>query len=214
MPARRALRSNQLSRDAIVDAALRLTRRVGVEQLTMRSLAEELGVSPMATYYYVENRDALLCLVADAVIASVLPPRPESAPWDDRLWQYMKTMGAAMAQYPGLSDFLVQHDSTREARRYMERCVDILADGGFEPEAARDAFNAIYAYMWGRSTFRAVQTRRRAEGHRSRRHAGHRLPTIDELASEEHEERGYRALVIGLAQTVHSRILRNEVVNR
>jgi AcrR family transcriptional regulator len=194
-------RARQLSQEEILDAARRLTHEVGVEQLTMRALADELGVSPMATYYYVESRDALLLLVADDVMSSVLPPPPESGTWDERLWEYVQSMVRALADYPGLSDFLLQHDATVETRRYMERCLDVLADGGFEPARAREAFMAIYTYMWGRSIFQNLQTRRVANGRRpSRRRSA--LPTIEEFASPESALVGYRALVAGLEQTL------------
>jgi AcrR family transcriptional regulator len=200
-PPKASTRRQSLSQREILDAARRLTHEVGVEQLTMRALADELGVSPMATYYHVKSRDALLLLVADDVMSSVLPPPPGSGTWDERLWDYVQSMVTALADHPGLSDFLLQQDATAETRRYMQRCLEVLADGGFEPAQAREAFMAIYTYMWGRSIFQNLQTRRVASGRRpSRRRSA--LPTIDEFASTESALVGYRALVAGLEQTL------------
>lgn len=192
--------SRQLSEAAIVDAAQQLTREVGVERLTMRALADALGVSPMATYHYVKGRDQVLLLVVERVMTSVeVPPQRSDVSWDDRLWEYMRSMREALAAYPGISDFLLTQELTVAAKRYMEACITILEDGGFSPEEARAAFAVIYTFMWGGSVFLGVQNRRRAAGKRPAR-AG-RVPSVDELASLEVTEAGYRTIVAGIEGT-------------
>ena len=188
----------RLSERAILAAATELTRRHGVKGLTMRTLAEALGVSPMATYHYVSSRDELLLLVADEVMRPVQPP-PPGASWDERLWAFMTEMGDALAALPGLADFLLQNDLTGESRRYMRQCIALIRDGGFDEREARQAFVAIYTYMWGSYLFLAVRNSRVTT--RGRRRAG-QVPSADELASRPNLEVGYRALVAGLEQTV------------
>jgi AcrR family transcriptional regulator len=186
----------RLSEQAVLAGAVDLARRAGVEGLTMRALAESLGVSTMATYHYVASRTELLLLVADGVMGEVEPP-PPGPPWDQRLWTYMLAMADALGSVPGLVDFLVGHDLTTEARRYMQRCIALVREGGFDDVAARRAFMAIYTYMWGSSLFRAngAGRGRRAGG---RRRTG--VPGRAELASRDNLELGYRALVTGLEQ--------------
>ena len=189
-----------LSEEAIVEAARELTHEVGVERLTMRALADSLGVSPMATYYYVKGRDSLLLLMVERVMSEVSPPDPGSAePWDVRLWRYMCDMREALARYPGIDDFLLRHELSGAGRRYMESCIAILVDGGFTPADARSAFSVIYTYMWGGSIFLGMQNRRRAAGRR-RSKAGP-VPSIDELASLEATKAGYETIVAGLRHT-------------
>lgn len=193
--------SAPLSEEVIVAAAQELTRRVGIERLTMRALADALGVSPMATYHHVESRDSLLLLMVEQVMSAVEPPNPDSTdPWDAQLWQYMQAMGTELGQYPGMSDFLQHHELTEAARRYMEECIAILRRGGFSAEDARTAFIVIYTYMWGGSIFQGIQSRRRASG--GRRDPRHRVPTVEELASDQAVEVGYRTIVAGLRVTM------------
>lgn len=189
--------SGQLSEAAIVDAAKRLTREVGVEKLTMRALADALGVSPMATYHYVKGRDSLLMLMVDSVMGGVGVPADTGQPWEERLWSYMQAMREALAVYPGITDFLLHHVVTESAQRYMEHCIEILESGGFSPEDARRAFGIIYTFMWGGSVFLGVQTRHKANGRRKSRRAAP-VPTIDDLASIEHTRAGYDAIIAGL----------------
>lgn len=61
---------NTLSEAEIVEAALRVVRADGVDKLSMRLLSRELGVSPMAPYYYVADKRELLDLVATAALAA------------------------------------------------------------------------------------------------------------------------------------------------
>ena len=68
--------TEQLSQERIVAAALAVAKRVGFDRLTMRALADELGVTPMAAYYYVSSKDQLLELVADAVASDAKPLPP------------------------------------------------------------------------------------------------------------------------------------------
>ena len=57
-------------------AALRLAGRVGFDALSMRGLAEELDVTPMAIYYHVGNKKALLALVTDSILGGIDIPEP------------------------------------------------------------------------------------------------------------------------------------------
>ncbi|MGI8754624.1 MAG: TetR/AcrR family transcriptional regulator [Acidimicrobiales bacterium] len=190
-----------LSQDAIVEAAQRLTRQVGVEKLTMRALADALGVSPMAPYHYVDGRDSLLLLVVERVMAGVQAPAPDGdQPWDVQLWEYMQAMGQALAQYPGIADYLLDHELTRAGRQYMRQCIAILVRGGFGGADARTAFILIYTYMWGGSIFQGMQNRHQATGRRRSRSGT--IPTIDDLASAQAVEVGYRTIVAGLRTTM------------
>jgi AcrR family transcriptional regulator len=78
-----------LSRDAIVEAALRVVDRAGVDGATMRRVAEELGTSPSALYWHVRNRHELLQFVFDRVAGEVALPEPDPTHWQEQL----KTVG-------------------------------------------------------------------------------------------------------------------------
>jgi AcrR family transcriptional regulator len=81
----RAARRAPLHRDAIVDAALRIVDREGLEGATMRRVAEELGTTPSALYWHVRNKQELLQFVLDRVIGEIELPPPDPANWQEQL---------------------------------------------------------------------------------------------------------------------------------
>ena len=76
--ARRPGRRQRLSVDEVVDAAVALADGAGLEALTMRRLAQELGLGAMSLYTYVPGRNELIVLMVDRVLGRrALPPMPE-----------------------------------------------------------------------------------------------------------------------------------------
>jgi len=137
--------------DQIVDAALRLGAKIGFEALTMRALADELGVSPMATYYHVPNKQALIELVIDAVLAKVEIPPPDFGDWDDRLYELHVRTTEVLSRYPGLEALIYGRPPTAQGWRLMDAYFQILLDGGFSRRNAVIAFSIIHAYGLGRT---------------------------------------------------------------
>ena len=64
----------ELSRDAIVECALAVMDVEGPDSVTIRRIAQEFGVTPMALYWHVANKDELLAAMGDALLAGVTPP--------------------------------------------------------------------------------------------------------------------------------------------
>ena len=77
-----------LSRDRVVDAAIRLAAAAGVGGLSMRRLANELGVQAMSLYHYVPSKAALLVLMADRTVAALPDPNPDR-PWEEQLLEML-----------------------------------------------------------------------------------------------------------------------------
>jgi AcrR family transcriptional regulator len=95
----RTARGEPLSRDAIVEAALRVVDREGLDATSMRRVAEELGAAPSALYWHVRNKDELLQLVLDRVVGEIeLPPRnPEN--WQEQLKALAREMRRVLASH-------------------------------------------------------------------------------------------------------------------
>jgi AcrR family transcriptional regulator len=74
-----------LAREEIVEAALRVVDRDGLEATSMRRVAEELGTAPSALYWHVRNKDELLQLVLDRVAGEVELPEPDPENWQEQL---------------------------------------------------------------------------------------------------------------------------------
>ncbi len=84
-PARRAAPRPPLTRDAIVDAALRVLDTEGLDALSMRRVAEEIGTGAASLYWHVGNKEELLQLVWDRVIGEVDLPAPDPARWQEQI---------------------------------------------------------------------------------------------------------------------------------
>jgi AcrR family transcriptional regulator len=74
-----------LTREAIVDAALTVLDAVGMEGLSMRRVAQELGTGAASLYWHVRNKDELFQLVFDRVTREVVLPEPDPAHWQEQL---------------------------------------------------------------------------------------------------------------------------------
>ncbi|HEY2578477.1 MAG TPA: TetR/AcrR family transcriptional regulator C-terminal domain-containing protein [Streptosporangiaceae bacterium] len=84
-----------LTRDAIVDAALRVLDAEGVDGLSMRRVGEELGTGAASIYWHVKNKEQLLQLIFERVTAAAELPPPDPARWQDQLRELsmrMRTM--------------------------------------------------------------------------------------------------------------------------
>jgi AcrR family transcriptional regulator len=95
----RSARGAPLSRDAIVEAALRVVDREGLEATSMRRVAEELGTAPSALYWHVRNKHQLLQLVLDRVVGEIeLPPRDREN-WQAQLKALAREMRRVLSSH-------------------------------------------------------------------------------------------------------------------
>lgn len=103
------VRAEPVSRDLIVDAALRLVEADDISALTMRRLAAELGTAVTAIYWHVGNRDALLDLLVDRLLVDLgrvrvggMTPKARltsiARQWRRRLWEHPHLIGLAHAR--------------------------------------------------------------------------------------------------------------------
>jgi AcrR family transcriptional regulator len=85
-PAKGGTRARQpLSRDAIVDAAIKVLDKEGVDALTVRRLADELGTGPATLYWHIKGKEELGELVYDRIMADLELPEPDPSRWQEQL---------------------------------------------------------------------------------------------------------------------------------
>jgi AcrR family transcriptional regulator len=138
-----------------VEAALELSSRASLEDISMRDLASQLGVPVMTLYNYVASKGALHVLVLDHVLQPVRVPGPDAGPWDERIRQLERDARRAMAKHPGLS--LMRHGlESAEAARLTNGVLSILAEGGFSADDAARAFGALFAVTLGQLEIDAI----------------------------------------------------------
>jgi TetR/AcrR family transcriptional regulator, tetracycline repressor protein len=100
-PRRQGVPRPQLSREAVVAAALRVLDADGGEALTMRRVADQLGVSASSLYGYVDNKEELVNLVLDRIFEEVdVPP---TASWQETLRQFGRAMLAMYRRHRGVA---------------------------------------------------------------------------------------------------------------
>lgn len=138
-----------LNEDAIVDAALAIVRRDGVGALSMRALSRELGVSAMAAYYYVANKQELLDLVATKALAKILTTDLGDAPWPVRLRALIDQIDATLRQHRGVGEVLLDrmHSTQRDVMRSV---MELLSEAGFSDADVVKAYAMIHTYLFGR----------------------------------------------------------------
>jgi AcrR family transcriptional regulator len=106
-PPWRAARSDRpartpLSRDAIVDAALRVLEREGSGGLSMRRIADELGTGAATLYWHVTSKDGLIDLILDRVGDEIGVPEPDPSRWQEQLVQWVVDSRAVYQRHPGV----------------------------------------------------------------------------------------------------------------
>jgi len=125
-----------LTRDRVLDAALAVAEREGLERFSMRLLARELDVSPMALYRHVANKDDLLDGLVERLLDQLQLP-DDSLPWDKRLRVLAAELRALAHRHPGLFGLLLRRRAVgADATRAREAALRALRDGGLDPEAA------------------------------------------------------------------------------
>src|ERR1051326_9151111 len=97
-----ARRRVRLSRDHVLRAAVALADAIGIESLSMRKLAEELDVVPMALYKHVANKDQLLDGMLDVVIGEIAPP-VSGTDWRTAVRHRILSARAALVRHPWAS---------------------------------------------------------------------------------------------------------------
>lgn len=149
-----------LTRDGVLACALGLAEREGLEQLTMRRLAAELGVSPNALYTYFPDKTAILDAIFDAVLGELEPPDPAEGPWQDTLAELMRASRRLLLAHPRLAALFLARPGGANAMRLGEATFRILARGGVRGRRAVDACRALLTYTLG---FAAMEVPRAAE---------------------------------------------------
>jgi TetR/AcrR family transcriptional regulator, tetracycline repressor protein len=128
--------AERLSRATVAETALRLGDEQGLEAVTIRRLAQELGVTPMALYWHFKNKEELFLGVVDHALAEVRADRSASDPWQTQLRSMVESLVEAMRRHPILPDLLHQSDKARanSFSRATEDTLVLLTQAGFTPQ--------------------------------------------------------------------------------
>lgn len=138
-----------LSRARIVEAALRLSAEGTLEELSMRGLAEAMGVTPMALYRHVADKDDIMLAVTNERLEQQTLPSPET-PWPTYLRELALLLRALLRSEPAVLGVFARRPVTvPAARARLDAAVAVLTRGGFEAGDAVRAFAAVHTYTLG-----------------------------------------------------------------
>ena len=140
-----------LSAERILATAARTLREEGVDAISIRKLASKLGVSPMAIYRHIENKDALLSALLDRFIrqADVMPAR--DLPWDEWLTQLGLRMWRAQVEEPAWIGLLGSVQIRSGGLGVLLDSLAHLRQAGFSADDAASAFFAVVHISMGAS---------------------------------------------------------------
>ncbi len=177
-----------LTRERVVDAALALADRGGLESLSVRRLAASLGVTPMAVYNHVEDKHALLVALFDRVVLTYRPlehDEPEIEAW---LATTFGRMHRAMREHPSLASLLgawFELGPGPITLDLLEGCLARLLAAGFESDAAVRAFYSLLGFTAGHTAL-AVAALRHFDAEDAQAGKTHYRTTMQTLAAGGH----------------------------
>jgi len=130
-------RAPQISREAVLAAALRLADAHGLEAVTMHAVAKRLGVTPMALYRHVDDKNALLDGLVELLLTE--QPLPQGGRWDERLVALAAAIRDTARRHPAVFPLLLTRPAVTPAARVARDAVQsALREGGLpETEVAR-----------------------------------------------------------------------------
>ncbi|MFE3452751.1 TetR/AcrR family transcriptional regulator [Nonomuraea sp. NPDC059194] len=139
-----------LSRSRVLEAAIRVADRGGVEAITMRRVAQELGVEAMSLYHHVPNKDAILDGVVDMAFAAIELPDATLGDWRAAIRVRANSARAVLSRHSwalGLMDS--RRDPGPATLRHHDAVLGVLRRAGFTLPMAAHAVSLLDSYVGG-----------------------------------------------------------------
>ncbi|MEZ5096070.1 MAG: TetR/AcrR family transcriptional regulator [Nocardioides sp.] len=141
-----------LSRPVVVAAAVALADAEGLDAVSMRRLAERLGVVPMALYKHVADKDDLVDAMVDQLIAELDPPPPPSGRdgWLAAVRGTIRSARAAVLRHPWARRAIeTRTRRTPAVLGHMETLTQLFLAGGLSPDLTHHAMHLLGNRIWG-----------------------------------------------------------------
>jgi AcrR family transcriptional regulator len=133
----------------VLRAAVALAVRDGIESLSMRKLADELGAGAMSLYHHVPNKEQLLDGMIDIVFSEIEPP-PADVDWKTAMRKRAVSTREALARHRwavGLMEGRTSHGPAN--MRLHDAVLGCLRGAGFSLEMTVHAYSVLDAYIYG-----------------------------------------------------------------
>ncbi len=140
---------NPLTLERILAAAMALADASGVASLTMRALATELEVTPMSIYRYIDNKEALLDGMVDAVFGEISAPTVGNE-WRQEMVEHAHSARRVLLAHPwALSLMETRINPGPATLAHHDAMIGTLRSGGFSISLTAHAFAVLDAYVYG-----------------------------------------------------------------
>jgi TetR/AcrR family transcriptional regulator, tetracycline repressor protein len=129
----------RLSKHAVVSRALTLADTEGLNALTIRRLAAELGVTPMALYWHFRSKEELLKGLSDQVWSEIDVDVDAAAPWSQQLRGLLESLVSVLRAHPSAPHLVLDHEKNSPAAiKATEITLEVLRGAGFGPAHASE----------------------------------------------------------------------------
>lgn len=144
-----AARRIPLNRERVLTAAVALADEAGIETLSMRRLAQELGVVPMALYKHVANKEELLDGMVDVIVGEIDPPVSDAG-WKNAVRLRVLSARRSLLRHPWARQVLESRTNrTPAVLGYMDSFIGMFLSGGFSVDLTHHVMHALGSRMWG-----------------------------------------------------------------
>ena len=145
----RAPRRVPLSRERVLNAAIKLADQGGLGSLSMRKLGQELGVEAMALYYHFSNKDEVIDGIVDIVFSEIELPT-EGTGWKTAMRQRAISMRDVLLRHRWAIDRMESRRGAGPANlRHHDAVIGSLRAEGFDIEMAAHAYSLLDSYIYG-----------------------------------------------------------------
>lgn len=139
----------RLNRDRVLRAAVAMADRSGIESVSMRKLADELGVVPMALYKHVAGKEELLDGMVDIVVGEIDPPVVD-ADWKGAVRQRILSARQSLQRHPWAPAAIESRTNPSPAMlAYLDSMIGMFLTGGFTADLTHHALHALGSRLYG-----------------------------------------------------------------
>jgi AcrR family transcriptional regulator len=139
----------RLSRERVLEAAMTVADEGGIDALTIRSLAQSLGVKPMSVYYYVANKDEILDGIVDLVFSQIELPKADTD-WRAEIHRRARSARRVLRAHPWAIGLMESRTSPGPATlRHHDAVIATLRGAGFSQALTAHAYALLDSYTYG-----------------------------------------------------------------
>jgi len=147
-PRRRRPAREPLTRERIVEAAIKILDRDGLDAVSTRKIAEDLGTGSASLYAHVSSRDELIELMVDRIAGEIEVPEPDADHWQDQLRTYARHAQQVWAAHADIVRTSLATIPTGPGRlRVIEGLLAIMRAAGFSDQVAIWGVDRLQIYI-------------------------------------------------------------------